>query len=63
MAELIEMPFGLWTWMGPKKDVLHRGAHWRNLQIRLHHPCRAAMQPFRQITMTSCYYYYQCSKI
>jgi len=30
-AELIEMPFGLWTRVGPMNHVLHRGAHWRNL--------------------------------
>ena len=26
MAELIEMPFGLWTRMGPRKHVLHGSA-------------------------------------
>jgi len=30
MAEPIEMPFGLWTWVGPRKHVLHGSAHWRN---------------------------------
>ena len=24
-AELIEMPFGLWAWMGPRNRVLHGG--------------------------------------
>jgi len=31
MAKPIEMPFGLWTRVGPRKHVLHGGAHWRNL--------------------------------
>jgi len=31
MAEPIDLLFGLWTRMGPSKDVLHGDAHWRNL--------------------------------
>jgi len=31
MAEPIEMPFGLWTRVGPGKHALHGVAHWRNL--------------------------------
>ena len=31
MAEPIEMPFGLWSRMGPMKHVLHGGAHWCTL--------------------------------
>ena len=31
MAQPTEMPFGLWTQMGSKKHVLHRGSHCRNL--------------------------------
>jgi len=45
-AEPIEMPFGLWTRMGPRKHVLHGvaiGATWR---IRLNRACAAAMRPF-----------------
>ena len=30
-AEPIEMPFGVWTWVGPRKHVLDEGAHWHNL--------------------------------
>jgi len=30
-AKPIEMPFGLWTLVGPRKHVLDGGAHWRNL--------------------------------
>jgi len=31
MAELIEMPFGMCTLVGPRKHVLDGGAHWRHL--------------------------------
>jgi len=31
MTEPIEMPFGLWTRVGPRKRVLHRGSRWRDL--------------------------------
>ena len=30
-AEPIEMPFGLWTLVGPRKHVLDGDAHWRHL--------------------------------
>jgi len=30
-AEPIEMQFGLWTRMGPRKHELHGAAHWRQL--------------------------------
>ena len=30
-AELIEMPFGVWTQVGPRKHVLDGDAYWRNL--------------------------------
>jgi len=46
MAEPIEIPYGLWTWMGPRKHVLgglHTGATWR---ILLNRPCALAMWPF-----------------
>jgi len=29
-AEVIEMPFGIWTWIGPRKHVLAGGTHWRH---------------------------------
>jgi len=54
MAEPIEMPFGVWTRVGPRKHMLdgvHIGATWR---IRLNRPCAAAMWPFCQITLTTC---------
>ena len=30
-AELIEMSFGTWTWVRPRKHILDGGAHWRYL--------------------------------
>ena len=29
--EPIEIPFGVWTWVGPRKHLLRGGAYWRNL--------------------------------
>jgi len=49
MAEPTEMPFGLWTRVGPRKH----GANW---WIPLNRPCAAAMRPFCQMTLTTCYY-------
>jgi len=46
MAQLFEMPFRLWTRLGPSKHVLggmHTGVTWR---IPLNRPCAAAMRPF-----------------
>jgi len=55
-AEPIEMPFGMWTWVGPIKEArimeVHIGATW---VIRLNRACAAAMRPFCQITLTTCY--------
>jgi len=31
MAELIEMPLGMWTRLGSRKRVSHEVAHWRHL--------------------------------
>jgi len=52
MAEPIEMPFGLWTRMGPRKHLLHGGAHWLQL-VNTIEP--AAMRPLCQITLTPYY--------
>ena len=55
MAEPMDMPFGLWTPIDPRKDVLHGGGHigatWR---IRLNRPCAAAVRPFSLITLRTC---------
>jgi len=48
-AEPIEMLFGVWTPLGPRKDVVygvHIGATWR---IRLNRPCTVAMRSFCQL--------------
>jgi len=45
-TEPIEMPFGVWTRVGPRKHVLggvHTGVTWR---IPLNCPCVAATRPF-----------------
>jgi len=49
MAEPLEMPFGVWTWVGPRNQVLdgmYIGATWR---IRLNGPCTAAMRPYDKL--------------
>jgi len=54
MAEPIEIPFGLWTRVGPRQPVLgavHTGATWR---IPLKRPCAAAMRPSCQIALITC---------
>jgi len=48
-AELIEMPFVLWTLAGPRKHVLgevHTDATW---QTPLNRPCAAAMRPILKL--------------
>jgi len=46
-AELIDMPFGVWTQVSPRKhvfDIVHIGTTW---QMQLNHPCAVAMRrPF-----------------
>jgi len=59
MAEPIEMPFGLWTRVGPRKHVLggmHTAATW---QIPLNRLFAATMPSFCQITLTTCYDLYR----
>jgi len=43
--ELIEMLFGMWTWVGPRKHIFH-GVPCTTWRIRLNHPCAAAMWPY-----------------
>jgi len=53
-ADPINLLFGLWTRTGPRKhafDGVHIGANW---QIRLNHPCAAAMRHFCWKTLTPC---------
>jgi len=42
----IEMPFGVWTWVGLRNHGVHIGATWR---IRLNRPCAAAMRLFVKV--------------
>jgi len=52
-AEPIEIPFELWTQVGPVNHVLygvHIGATWR---MRLNRSCAAAMWPYCQIALTT----------
>ena len=54
MDELIEMPFGGRTHVGPWNHVLdgiHIGATWR---IRLNDPCLAVMQAVTTTTVVTC---------
>jgi len=63
MAEPIKIPFGLWTWVVPRKHVLggvHIGATWR---IPLNRRCAAAMRPFCQITSTTCWCFVSHSSV
>ena len=57
-AEQIEMPFGMWTWVGPRKHALDRAAHWRNLANTIEPSICAGDAALRQITLTTRYYYY-----
>jgi len=50
MAELIELPFGVWTRVGPKKHVLDAGAHWCHMIEPSVYSGDAA---FCQLTLTS----------
>jgi len=54
-AEPIEMPFGLWTRMGPRKHALggvHTDTTWR---MPLNRSCGAAVRLVVKITLTNCY--------
>ena len=48
-AESIEMPYGMCTWVGPRKHILDEGAHWRHRVNTLNCPCAAALRPFCQL--------------
>ena len=54
MDEPTEMPFGIWTLVGPRKhalDGVHIGTTW---QIKLNHPCGSDMAVC-QITLNTCF--------
>ena len=52
-AEPIEVPFGMWTRVGPRNHILDNGAHWRYLANTIEPS--VAMRPFCQITLITCY--------
>jgi len=56
IAKPVEMPFGLWTWVGQRKQVLHGGlgAHCRNLAHTLEPSVCGGDAALCQITVTSC---------
>jgi len=44
-AEVIKMPFGMWTVVGPRKHVLGGSAHWRHLMNMSEPSCAVVMRP------------------
>ena len=58
VAELIEMPFGTWTRVGPRKHVLHGGAHWHNLANTIEPSVCDGDAAFYQIIFATCYFYF-----
>ena len=58
-AEPMEMSFGMSTRVQVQGNVyydgVHVGATWG---IRLSRPCAAAVRPFCQITLTTCYFFF-----
>ena len=58
-AEPIEMPFGIWTRVGPVKHALCgvHSAHWRNLTNTIEQSMCGGSSACCQITLITCYYY------
>jgi len=63
MAESIEMPFGLWTRVGPRKHVLGGDGHWRNLLNTIAPSMWGGDAAFCQITLNSCYISTGCTAL
>ena len=53
MAARIEMLFGLWTRVGPRKHVLHGGAHSHNLANTIELSVCGGDAALRQVTLTT----------
>ena len=53
-AESIEMPFGIWTRVGPRKHALGRGANWRHLANITEPSMCSSGTACCQITLTTC---------
>jgi len=56
--EPIEMLFRVWICMGPRNHVLHGDAHWRTLVNTNELSVCSSNVALCQITLTTCYYYY-----
>ena len=54
-AEPIEMPFGIWTLVGPRKHALGEGADWRHLANATEPSMCGGDAACCQITLTSCF--------
>ena len=54
MAEPIDMSFGLWTWVGPRRHVFDGGAHWRHLADTIESSMCSGDAALCQITWTTC---------
>ena len=53
-AEPTEMPFGIWTRVGPRKHVLGRGAHWGHLVNTTEPSMCGGDAACCKITLTTC---------
>ena len=56
-AQPIEMPFGMWTRVGPKEALLDGGAHWRNLANTIGPSVCGGDVALCQITVIACCYF------
>jgi len=52
MAEPVEMPFGMWTRLGPRNHVFD-GAHWRHLANTVEPSVFGSDAALYQITLTT----------
>jgi len=52
-TKLIEMPFGMWTLVGPRKHYIRWGAHWRHLANMSESSVYSDDADFFQITLTT----------
>ena len=50
-----KIPFGLWTWMGARKHVLHGGAHYRYLANITEPSVFGGDAEYCQMTLSTCY--------
>jgi len=55
-TEPIEMPFGLWSRVGPRKHVVHGGAHCRHLVNMIQPSTFVGNAAFCQISFNTLHY-------